>query len=161
MLFRSFITCLCLERSERNGKIYDLKELELAYAPPYSSAKDPVNMLGFVAENIIQNKVRLCKWNDLDPSKPSEFTLLDIREDMEHMVFEMPGTINIPQGELRKRMSELNKDDNIIVLCAIGVRSYNSARALMENGFKNVMVYPAGTNFYKSEIGRASCRERV
>lgn len=132
------------------GSIYDLKELELAYAPPYSSAKDPVNMLGFVAENIIQNKVRLCKWNDLDPSKPSEFTLLDIREDMEHMVFEMPGTINIPQGELRKRMSELNKDDNIIVLCAIGVRSYNSARALMENGFKNVMVYPAGTNFYKS-----------
>jgi len=132
------------------GSIYDLKELELAYAPPYSSAKDPVNMLGFVAENIIQNKVKFSKWNDLDPSKPSAYTLLDIREEMEHMVFDIPGTVNIPLGELRSRMSELNKDDNIIVLCAIGVRSYNAARALMENGFKNVQVYPAGTNFYKS-----------
>lgn len=132
------------------GSIYDLKELELAYAPPYSSAKDPVNMLGFVAENIIENKVKFSRWNDLDPSKPSKYTLLDIREDMEHMVFDIPGTVNIPLGELRNRMSELNKDDNIIILCAIGVRSYNAARALMESGFKNVLVYPAGTNFYKS-----------
>lgn len=132
------------------GSIYDLKELELAYAPPYSSAKDPVNMLGFVAENIIDNKIKFSKWNDLDPSKPSAYTLLDIREDMEHMVFDIPGTVNIPLGELRSRMSELNKDDNIIILCSIGVRSYNAARALMENGFNNVMVYPAGTNFYKS-----------
>ena len=133
-----------------NGSIYDLKELELAYAPPYSSAKDPVNMLGFVAENIIEGKVKFSKWNAIDPSKQNEYTLLDIREEAEHMVFEMPGTVNIPQGQLRERINELNKDDNIIVLCSIGVRSYNSARVLMENGFKNVSVYPAGTNFYKS-----------
>lgn len=133
-----------------NGSIYDLKELELAYAPPYSSAKDPVNMLGFVAENIIQNKIKLAKWNDLDPSKPSNFTILDIREQMELMVFELPGSKHIPQGELRNRLNELNKNDNIIVFCAVGVRSYNSARVLMENGFNNVWVYPAGTSFYKS-----------
>ena len=133
-----------------NGSIYDLKELELAYAPPYSSAKDPVNMLGFVAENIINNKVKFSKWNAIDPSKQNEYTLLDIREEAEHMVFDMPGTVNIPQGQLRKRINELNKDDNIIILCSIGVRSYNAARVLMENGFKNVLVYPAGTNFYKS-----------
>jgi NADPH-dependent 2,4-dienoyl-CoA reductase/sulfur reductase-like enzyme/peroxiredoxin family protein/TusA-related sulfurtransferase/rhodanese-related sulfurtransferase len=133
-----------------NGSIYDLKELELAYAPPYSSAKDPVNMLGFVAENIIQNKVKFSKWNDIDPSKQNEYTLLDIREEAEHMVFDMPGTVTIPQGQLRKRINELNKNDNIIILCSIGVRSYNAARVLMENGFKNVLVYPAGTNFYKS-----------
>ena len=133
-----------------DGSIYDLKELELAYAPPYSSAKDPVNMLGFVAENIIEDKVKFSKWNDLDPSNPNEYTLLDIREDMEHMVFDIPRTVNIPLGQLRSRISELNKNDNIVVLCSIGVRSYNAARALMENGFNNVMVYPAGTNFYKS-----------
>lgn len=133
-----------------NGSIYSLKELEHAYAPPYSSAKDPVNMLGFVAENIIQNKVKLSKWSDLDPSKPNEYTLLDIREDAERMVFELPGTINIPLGKLRKRLSELNKNDNIMVLCSIGVRSYNAARTLMENGFENVLIYPAGINFYKS-----------
>jgi peroxiredoxin family protein/TusA-related sulfurtransferase/rhodanese-related sulfurtransferase len=107
-------------------------------------------MLGFVAENIIQNKVKFSKWNAIDPSKQNEYTLLDIREEAEHMVFDMPGTVNIPQGQLRKRINELNKDDNIIILCSIGVRSYNAARVLMENGFKNVLVYPAGTNFYKS-----------
>jgi len=133
-----------------SGSIYDLKELELAYAPPYSSAKDPVNMAGFVAENMIENKVSFSKWNDLDPSKSSNYTLLDIREDVERLVFSMPNSKNIPLGELRGRLSELKKDDNIIVFCAVGVRSYNAARTLMEKGFKNVKVYPAGTNFYKS-----------
>ncbi|WMJ78212.1 MULTISPECIES: FAD-dependent oxidoreductase [unclassified Sedimentibacter] len=132
------------------GSIYDLKELELAYAPPYSSAKDPVNMLGFVAENIIQGKIKLSKWSELDPSKPSKFTILDIREDMELMVFEIPGAVHIPLGQLRSRLSEVNKDDNILIFCAVGVRSYNAARVLMENGYKNVLVYPAGTNFYKA-----------
>ena len=133
-----------------NGSIYDLKELELAYAPPYSSAKDPVNMLGFVAENIINKKLHLCKWHDLNPAIPGDYTLLDIREDMERMVFEIPDTVNIPLGQLRTRLGDLNRDDKIIILCSIGVRSYNAARALMENGFKNVMVYPGGTSFYKS-----------
>lgn len=132
------------------GSIFDLKELELAYAPPYSSAKDPVNMLGFVAENIIQNKIKFAKWNDIDPSKPSDYTILDIREEMELMVFEIPGAKNIPLGDLRKRLNELNKNDKIVIFCAVGIRSYNAARALAENGFNNVWVYPAGTNFYKS-----------
>ncbi len=132
------------------GSIYDLKELELAYAPPYSSAKDPVNMLGFVAENIIQNKVKFSKWNDVNPLEPRKYTILDVREDMERMVFEIPGSVNIPLGQLRNRLSELNKNSRTIVFCAVGVRSYNAARILAENGFNDVMVYPAGTGFYKS-----------
>ncbi len=132
------------------GSIYDLKELELAYAPPYSSAKDPVNMLGFVAENIIEGKIKFSRWNDAEPSKPSDYTILDIREKEELMVFEIPGAVNIPLGDLRSRIDELNKDDKIIIFCAVGVRSYNAARALAENGFDNVYVYPAGTSFYKS-----------
>lgn len=131
------------------GSIYDLKELELAYAPPYSSAKDPVNMLGFVAENIINNKVKLSKWNDINPEVKNDVTILDVREEAELMVLEIPNSVNIPLGQLRKRLNELNKNDKIIVFCAVGVRSYNAARTLMENGFKNVSVYPAGTNFYK------------
>ncbi len=135
-----------------NGSIYDLKELELAYAPPYSSAKDPVNMLGFVAENIIDNTVSLCKWDDLNPSNEKENNkiVLDVREDVERLVFSIPNAVNIPLGELRESLSELNKENEIIVFCAVGVRSYNAARILMGNGFKNVKVYPAGTNFYKS-----------
>lgn len=133
-----------------DASIYDLKELELAYAPPYSSAKDPVNMLGFVAENMITGMVSFSKWDDIDPEKPSKYALLDIREDVELLVYTMPNAKHIPLGELRSRLSELNKNDNIIVFCAIGIRSYNAARTLMENGFKNVKVYPAGTNFYKA-----------
>lgn len=132
------------------GSIYDLKDLELAYAPPYSSAKDPVNMLGFMAENIINNKVKLAKWNSISPSDSGEYTILDIREDAELMVFEMPESIHIPLGQLRNRLSILNKDDKIIIFCGIGVRSYNAARILNENGFENVWVYPAGTGFYRS-----------
>jgi CoA-disulfide reductase len=133
-----------------NASIYDLKELELAYAPPYSSAKDPVNMLGFVAENIITGKISFSRWDDINPEKPSKYTLLDIREDVELLVYTMPNAKHIPLGQLRSRLSELNKDDDIIVFCAVGIRSYNAARTLMENGFKNVKVYPAGTNFYKA-----------
>lgn len=132
------------------GSIYDLKELELAYAPPYSSAKDPVNMLGFVAENIIQNKIKLAGWDDFSPSDPGGFTVLDVREPIELTVFEIPGAINIPLGELRNRLDELDKNDKVMIFCAVGVRSYNAARILMENGFDDAEVYPGGTNFYKS-----------
>ena len=132
------------------GSIYDLKDLELAYAPPYSSAKDPVNMLGFMAENIIQKKVKLAKWNSVSPSDSGEYTILDIRENAELMVFDMPGSIHIPLGQLRNRLSMLNKNDKIIIFCGIGVRSYNAARILNENGFENVWVYPAGTSFYRA-----------
>jgi len=133
-----------------DGSIYDLKELELAYAPPYSSAKDPVNMLGFIAENVIQNKIKFSKWNDLNPSEPNDYIILDVREDIELKVFEVQESVNIPLGQLRSRLSELNKSDKIIIFCAVGVRSYNASRLLMENGFTDVMVYPAGTSFYKS-----------
>ena len=132
------------------GSIFDLKKLELAYAPPYSSAKDPVNMLGFVAENIIQNKVKFIRWNAIEPNKTNDYTILDVRKEIELMVFEIPGAINIPLESLRSRINELNKNDKIIIFCAVGVRSYSGARILMENGFENVFVYPAGTNFYKS-----------
>lgn len=132
------------------GSIYDLKDLELAYAPPYSSAKDPVNMLGFMAENIIQKKVKLAKWNSVSPSDSGEYTILDIRENAELMVFDMPDSIHIPLGQLRNRLSMLNKDDKVVIFCGIGVRSYNAARILNENGFENVWVYPAGTSFYRA-----------
>lgn len=132
------------------GSIYDLKKLELAYAPPYSSAKDPVNMLGFVAENIIKNKIKFSKWDDVAPSKTGGYTILDVREKMELMVFDIPGAVNIPLGNLRSKLNELDKNNKIIIFCAVGVRSYNAARILMENGFTDVLVYPAGTGLYKS-----------
>jgi NADPH-dependent 2,4-dienoyl-CoA reductase/sulfur reductase-like enzyme/peroxiredoxin family protein/TusA-related sulfurtransferase/rhodanese-related sulfurtransferase len=130
------------------GGIHDLKTLELAYAPPFSSAKDPVNMAGFVAENIITGKVVLADW-DVD-IKQDGVTALDVREDIELQAYSLPAYQQIPLGQLRKRLGELDKNKEIIVFCAIGVRAYNAARILMNNGFANVKVYPGGIRLYQS-----------
>ena len=125
-----------------------LKELELAYAPPFSSAKDPVNMAGFVAENVLRGLMAFSHW-DLQ-QEDADMTLLDVREEMELMVFSVPGAVHIPLGELRDRMQELDPEKEIVILCGIGVRAYNAARILMQNGFKKVKVYPGGSRFYQS-----------
>ena len=125
-----------------------LKELEFAYAPPYSSAKDPVNMLGFVAENVLGGLVRFAPWNIAETNK--DVVLLDVREDAELLAYAIPGAKHIPLGQLRDRLGELDKSKLIVTFCAIGVRSYNAARILSQNGFTNVMLYPGGTRFYQS-----------
>lgn len=131
-----------------HGGVLSLKELELAYAPPYSSAKDPVNMAGFVAENVLRGRVRFAQW-DVVENDP-EAVLLDAREDAELMAFSLPRAKHIPLGELRHRLDELDKEKRIITFCAIGVRSYNAARILMQSGFRDVQLYPGGTRFYQS-----------
>lgn len=135
------------------GTIYDLMELELSYAPPFSSAKDPVNMLGYVAENILSHKARFIEWNEVDAlleDKKDNFVILDVTEEMERMVFAIKDSYHIPLGKLRQRINELDKSKLIIPYCAIGVRSYNAARILMQNGFKRVAILSGGTSFYKS-----------
>lgn len=128
--------------------ISDLKSLELAYAPPFSSAKDPVNMAGFVAENLITGKVAFSSWDAVEQNP--ETVLLDVREDAELMAFSLPDAKHIPLGQLRSRLKELDPSRKIIVFCAIGVRAYNAARLLMQNGFHNVKLYPGGARFYQS-----------
>ncbi len=130
------------------GTVRDLKSLELAYAPPYSSAKDPVNMAGFVAENILSGKVVFAPW-EVDLTSP-DLVVLDVREAAEIEAYALPKYTHIPLGQLRQRLEELPRDSQIITFCAIGVRSYNAARILMEHGFQNVKVYPSGTRFYQS-----------
>lgn len=137
------------------GAIYDLEELELAYAPPFSSAKDPVNMLGFTAENVLRGFVSLISGRELDQIADdkilSEDTIiLDVTEEVERMVYQIPGSYSIPLGQLRERMGELDPEKLIIVYCAIGVRAYNGARILMQNGFERVKVLEGGLSFYKS-----------
>lgn len=125
-----------------------LKELELAYAPPFSSAKDPVNMAGFTAENVLRGLVRFSDWNvsETDP----DAVLLDVRETAELMAYTIPNALHIPLGELRTRLRDLDKNKRYVTFCAIGVRSYNAARILMQNGFEDVLVYPGGTRFFQS-----------
>lgn len=137
------------------GTIHDLTELELAYAPPFSSAKDPVNMLGFVAENILCGLESFIEWDEVDAlladeSKKQEYTILDVTEDIERMVFAIPGSCHIPLGQLRRRLDELDRNKLIIPYCAVGIRSYNAERILRQNGFDKVAVLAGGSAFYKS-----------
>lgn len=130
------------------GGVRDLTELELAYAPPYSSAKDPVNMAGFTAENVLRGKVRFADWNVTE--KEPDAVLLDVREDAELLAYSLPNAVHIPLGQLRGRLKELDSGKPIVTVCAIGVRAYNAARILMQHGFQNVRVYPGGARFYRS-----------
>lgn len=131
------------------GGVQELKSLELAYAPPYSSAKDPVNMAGFTAENVMNGMVTFASWDALEHADGNT-VLLDVREEAELMAYSLPGATHIPLGQLRSRLGELDKAKKIITFCAIGVRSYNAARILMLHGFTDVLLYPGGTSFYRS-----------
>ncbi|MDR1960417.1 MAG: FAD-dependent oxidoreductase [Planctomycetaceae bacterium] len=115
---------------------YDLTRLELCYAPPYSSAKDPVNMAGFVMENVLTGKAGLFHWHDVAArQKEPDVTLLDVRTPMEYANGHMDGFVNIPLDELRERLGELDASKKVYVTCQVGLRGYNAARILMQNGF--------------------------
>ena len=126
------------------ASVLDLKDLELAYAPPFSSAKDPVNMAGFTAENVISG---IIKFSDYDI--PEDGVILDIREEAETIAYELPGAVHIPLGQLRDRIGELDRSARYIVFCAAGVRSYNAARILLNHGFDRTELYPGGTRLYR------------
>ncbi len=116
--------------------VYDLTELELCYAPPFSSAKDPVNMLGFMAENLLTGKVKQFHWHDVDClPRDGSVTLLDVRTSSERRRGRIEGTVFIPVDELRERLSELDQTKPVYVHCHSGLRSYIACRILSQNGF--------------------------
>ena len=137
------------------GTVKDLAKLELAYAPPYSSAKDPVNMAGFVADNILKGLVQFVMPEEIS----DKMVVLDVSEDVERSVWQMPGSLHIPLGQLRDRMEELPKGKTIVTYCAIGVRSYNEARMLMQSGFDDVRVLAGGAGFYKTYYSKPEQKE--
>ncbi len=117
--------------------VYDLEELELAYAPPYSSAKDPVNIAGFVAANILKGDVKNINWNELIDIDPDTNVLVDLRnKDELKEAGWINGAIHIPLPELRSRVNELDPGKNYILFCAIGLRGYVGYRILSQKGFK-------------------------
>lgn len=130
------------------GTIYDLKELELAYAPPFGSAKDPVNMLGFVAENVLTGKSEHVHWDQLDNFKENERIILDVREDIERELGYIEGSVHIPLDELRERAGELDRNKHIIIYCAVGLRGYVGERILRQLGFEKVYNFSGGYTTY-------------
>lgn len=122
------------------GTIDDLTELELCYAPPFSSAKDPVNMAGFVAQNVLDGRSHVVAWKDIAELENEDYMLLDVRTDEEFANGHIKGAVNIPVDDLRSRLNELDKSKTIVEYCQVGLRGYIADRILSQNGFKVLNV---------------------
>ena len=127
------------------GTTADLRDAELCYAPPYSGAKDPVNLIGMAIENVRQGLVKPYFGTDF-----ADMFVLDVRPTAVYEQEHIEGAINIPAAQIRTRLNELPKDKTIMVHCFKGYTSYVVARILMQNGFENVLSYSGGWTFYKS-----------
>ncbi|MDD2635109.1 MAG: FAD-dependent oxidoreductase [Bacteroidales bacterium] len=132
-----------------NGTIYDLTEIEHAYAPPFSSAKDPVNIMGFIAENILNGSMKPYSWRDIESMDLENTTLLDVRTKDEFELGTIRGAINIPLDEIRDRLDEIPKHKKIVAYCSVGVRGYIVARILMQQGYNEVFNLIGGYKTYE------------
>ena len=130
-----------------NGKISDLLDSELCYAPPYSSAKDPVNIVAMAAENILNNLVKPVFYEDLKDSY-----IIDVRPKISFDLKSIPNAVNIPAQELRERLSEIPKDKKVVLYCAKGFTSYIASRILTQSGFNNIYSLSGGIMLYEEII---------
>lgn len=135
---------------KHQGTIYDLMKLEQAYAPPFSSAKDPVAIAGYVAEDILTGTVKPVYWRDLRDIRLEHEFLLDVRTPDEFSLGSLPGAINIPLDEIRDRMDEIPKDKPVYVFCAVGLRGYLAYRILVQHGYDKVRNLSGGLKIYKA-----------
>ena len=129
--------------------VYDLAEFEHAYAPPFSSAKDPINMAGFVADNILQQRLKVVYWTEV-AKLTKEDLLVDVRNPDEFRNGTIPNAINIPVDELRTRLGEIPKDKNVYIFCQIGLRGYLAQRILLQNGYANIKNVSGGYALWKA-----------
>lgn len=118
------------------GRVSDLTHLELCYAPPFSSAKAPVNMVAYVAENSLAGLFNPITYDEYQELDRAALTVVDVRSPLEYEVGHLEGALSIPLEELRRRMNELEREKPVIVYCKIGRRSYEAARILMQHGFQ-------------------------
>jgi CoA-disulfide reductase len=129
--------------------VEDLTNLELSYAPPFSSAKDPVNMAGYVATNIMEGELEHIQWHEVDQIVSEGGLLIDVREPVEREFGFIEGSINISLNDLRNKLSEIPKDKTVYVSCQVGLRGYLASRILKNNGY-NVKNVDGGWKTYSS-----------
>lgn len=134
-------------------KIFDLPDLELAYAPPFGSAKDPVNIAGYVASNVINDDMKIIHWDEMENIDRDKSLLLDVRTKIEYELGTIKDAINIDLNELRNNISKLDKEKEIIVFCQVGLRGYLAYKILVQNGFK-VRNLTGGYKTYSYAIGK-------
>lgn len=132
--------------------VKDLIELELSYAPPFGSAKDPVNVAGMVAENMLSGKVKQVYFDEIEELSKDSTTIIDVRAELERSIGKIEGSINIPLEQLRTRLDEIPKDKRVILYCSKGLKSYFASRILLQSGFKNVYSLSGGYLLYKQML---------
>lgn len=140
--------------------VFDLTNLELSYAPPFSSAKDPVNMAGYAASNILSGDTAVFHWHDVQSLDLEKVTLLDTRTTIEFDNGNIPGSINIPVDTLRKKLDKLDRSKPVYIYCQIGLRGYVAARILVQNGF-SVKNLSGGYRLYNTIYSKKSSKESV
>ena len=139
----------------KNGAtVEDLTRLEHAYAPPFSSAKDPVAISGYVAGNILSGKMQPLYWRELQQAETDNVTLIDVRTPDEYALGTIPGAINIPLDDMRERMSEIHADRPVWLFCGVGLRGYLASNILKANGYKDVRNLIGGLKTYKAATAK-------
>ncbi|WP_320128993.1 FAD-dependent oxidoreductase [uncultured Sphaerochaeta sp.] len=128
----------------KEGTVQDLAEFEQAYAPPFSSAKDPTNMVGFIGENVLNGLSDTITWEEAAQKQEAGAFMLDVRSQEEFSLGKIENAHNIPHTELRNRLAEVPKDTEIVINCAIGLRGYLAERILRQNGYTKVYNLTGG-----------------
>ena len=132
------------------GTVADMTRIEQAYAPPYSSAKDPVALAGYVAQNILSGRMKPIYWRELRDSAPDSRLLIDVRTPMENAAGALPGAINIPLDSMRERIGEIPADREIVLYCGVGLRGYLASNILRNSGFANVRNLIGGIKTFRT-----------
>lgn len=138
--------------------VHDLERLELSYAPPYSSAKDPVNMAGYVAANILKKDHEIIHWDEIQKIDQERSILVDVRTPMEFSFGSIAGAINIPLDDLRSRLGEIPRDKEALLFCQVGLRGYLGFRILRQNGYEKVRNLSGGYKTYQMAVQEQSNR---
>jgi NADPH-dependent 2,4-dienoyl-CoA reductase/sulfur reductase-like enzyme/peroxiredoxin family protein/rhodanese-related sulfurtransferase/TusA-related sulfurtransferase len=139
--------------------VHDLQHLELAYAPPFGSAKDPVNMAGFVGANMLKGDIEIWFAEDY-PDKTGKGLIVDVRSEQEYEIWHIPGAVNVPLGELRASIDQLPTDKPLFLYCKVGFRSYLAYRLLKQRGFAQVQTLSGGTLTFCGYHGTSVCTGR-
>ncbi len=136
--------------------VFDLEKLELAYAPPFSSAKDPVNMAGYVASNILKGDCAIFHWYEVEKIDTAKAMLIDVRTKMEYNLGTIKDALNIPLDDLRNHLNEIPKDKDIYIFCQVGLRGYIACRILTQLGYVNVENLSGGYKTYSLAVQKQS-----
>ncbi len=135
--------------------VYDLEDLELAYAPPYSSSRDPVNIIGFTAANVLRGDAKVMHWDEINQLDRHQATIVDVRLPEELALGMLDGAVNIPLPQIRQQINEIPKDRPVLVYCQTGQRSYFASRVLNQLGF-DAYNLTGGYKTYSHAVGRQS-----